>query len=129
MAKKIFIFLVVNSITIYLVDQLLDDFTVTGSIWAYLLIGLVIGVLNTFLKPALRVLSLPLLFLTAGLFSIVINAMILYLGVLIIDILQIPDLAFTIEGIFTYIIAAFIIGLLNYLFQKILKYSFCNFTF
>jgi putative membrane protein len=121
MFKRVLFFLIVNTITIYLVDQLLNAFTITGSIWSYLLIGALIGILNTFLKPVLKILSLPLLFLTAGLFSIVINAIILYLGVLIIEVMQIPDLSFTIEGILTYIMAAFIIGLLNYLFQKILK--------
>jgi putative membrane protein len=39
---------------------------------------LVLGILNAFLRPILLVLSLPLLVLTLGLFTFVINAMLLY---------------------------------------------------
>ena len=40
--------------------------------------SLVLGILNAFLKPFLLLLSLPLILLTLGLFSIVINALLLY---------------------------------------------------
>jgi putative membrane protein len=38
-----------------------------------------LGILNAFLRPVLLLLSLPLLFLTFGLFTLVINALLLYL--------------------------------------------------
>ena len=41
--------------------------------------SLVLGILNAFLKPILLLLSLPLLLLTLGLFSIVINALLLFM--------------------------------------------------
>jgi putative membrane protein len=47
--------------------------------WQSLLIAtLVLGLLNAFLKPVLLLLSLPLLLLTLGLFTLVINALLLY---------------------------------------------------
>jgi putative membrane protein len=48
--------------------------------WQSLLIAaLVLGLMNTFVKPVLRVLSLPFIILTMGLFLPVINALVLLL--------------------------------------------------
>jgi putative membrane protein len=45
---------------------------------ALLIASFVLGILNAFLRPVLMLLSLPLLFLTLGLFTLVINAVLLY---------------------------------------------------
>ncbi len=48
--------------------------------WQSILIAaLVLGVLNAFVKPVLRILSLPVIFLTLGFFLLVINALVLLL--------------------------------------------------
>jgi putative membrane protein len=50
-----------------------------GIILAYLFIGLIFGLVNALVKPLVSLLSLPLTILTLGLFTIVINAAMLYL--------------------------------------------------
>lgn len=50
-----------------------------GIILAYLFIGLIFGVVNAFVRPLVSFLSLPITILTLGLFTIVINAAMLYL--------------------------------------------------
>ena len=45
---------------------------------ALLVASFVLGMLNAFLRPVLMLLSLPLLFLSLGLFLLVINALLLY---------------------------------------------------
>ncbi|WP_427005641.1 phage holin family protein [Pseudarthrobacter sp. H2] len=50
-----------------------------GLVLAYLFIGLIFGVVNALVKPLVSLLSLPLTILTLGLFTIVINAAMLYL--------------------------------------------------
>ena len=48
--------------------------------WKGLLTGtLLLGLLNAFLKPVLMLLSLPLVIFTLGLFTVVINAALLYI--------------------------------------------------
>ncbi|MBM3835460.1 MAG: phage holin family protein [Verrucomicrobia bacterium] len=44
-----------------------------------LVASLLLGILNAFLRPVMMLLSLPLLILTLGLFTFVINALLLYL--------------------------------------------------
>lgn len=48
--------------------------------WALLLAALVIGLVNVFVKPLAVVLTLPLTFLTLGLFYLVVNGAMLYLA-------------------------------------------------
>jgi putative membrane protein len=50
-----------------------------GIILAYLFIGVIFGVVNAFVRPLVSFLSLPITILTLGLFTIVINAAMLYL--------------------------------------------------
>ena len=50
-----------------------------GIVVAYLFIGLIFGVVNALVKPLVSMLSLPITILTLGLFTIVINAAMLYL--------------------------------------------------
>jgi putative membrane protein len=50
-----------------------------GIVVAYLFIGLIFGVVNALVKPLVSLLSLPITILTLGLFTIVINAAMLYL--------------------------------------------------
>ena len=55
-----------------------------------LVLGIVLGLLNFFLKPLLKALSLPIEILTLGLFTIAINMLILWLLDMMFDELSIP---------------------------------------
>lgn len=50
-----------------------------GSIWAALGAAIVLAFLNAFVKPFLVIISLPITIMTLGLFSIIINALLLEL--------------------------------------------------
>lgn len=59
--------------------------------WEILLVlGFVLGILNYFLKPLLKALSLPLEIITLGLFTIVINMGLIWLLDMMFDELSIP---------------------------------------
>src|SRR6185503_13831236 len=50
-----------------------------GDLWSPFITSLVLGVLNAFIRPVLMLLALPLLIVTLGLFTLVINALLLWL--------------------------------------------------
>jgi putative membrane protein len=50
-----------------------------GDLWSPFVTSLVLGVLNAFIRPILMLLALPLLIVTLGLFTLVINALLLWL--------------------------------------------------
>jgi len=49
-----------------------------ASLWTPFVTSLVLGILNAFIRPVLMILALPLLIFTLGLFTLVINALLLY---------------------------------------------------
>ncbi|MET3174419.1 UNVERIFIED_ORG: putative membrane protein [Arthrobacter sp. UYCu721] len=82
-----------------------------GLILAYLFIGLVFGVVNAFVRPLVSFLSLPITILTLGLFTIVINAAMLYLTSWLSSYTPVH---FTIDSFFwTAVLAAIIITLIS----------------
>jgi putative membrane protein len=82
-----------------------------GIILAYLFIGVIFGVVNAFVRPLVSFLSLPITILTLGLFTIVINAAMLYLTSWIGSYTPVH---FTIDSFFwTAVLAAIIITLIS----------------
>ncbi|MCO4254298.1 MULTISPECIES: phage holin family protein [Micrococcaceae] len=82
-----------------------------GVVLAYLFIGLIFGVVNAFVRPLVSFLSLPITILTLGLFTIVINAAMLYLTSWLSSYTPVN---FTIDSFFwTAVLAAIIITLIS----------------
>lgn len=72
--------------------------------------SLLLGVLNTFIRPFMLLLALPLLIFTLGLFMIVINACLLYL---VSAMMSVFGLTFTIEGFGWALLGALIISVVS----------------
>ncbi|MCX5780493.1 MAG: phage holin family protein [Firmicutes bacterium] len=64
-----------NIVAIMLTAALLSGFTVT--IWGAIIGSIVLGLLNAIIRPLLIILTLPINILTLGLFTFVINAIML----------------------------------------------------
>ena len=77
--KKLTINLLVSVLSLFIVSKLIDSMYI-GSLKALILLSIVLGVLNFTVKPLMKLFSLPITFLTLGLFSLVINAVVLKLG-------------------------------------------------
>ena len=71
-------------------DSSFFGFPLTQSWKLFVLFGIVLGLLNYFIKPILKALSLPLEIITLGLFSIVINMALIYVVDVIFNELYIP---------------------------------------
>ena len=69
----------INVVAVGLTVWLLPDsvFSVSGGLWALIMVAVVMGVVNTFIGPIISILSLPITCLTLGLFTIIINAILL----------------------------------------------------
>lgn len=68
----------------------LFGFALTAQWQIFLVLGIVLGLLNYFLKPLLKTLSLPLEIVTLGLFTIVINVGLIWLLDVMFDELYVP---------------------------------------
>lgn len=58
---------------LYLAIQFIPDVEFTGPWQILILAGLVLGLINFFIKPVLKIVTLPLRIFTFGLFSLIIN--------------------------------------------------------
>lgn len=101
--------ILINTLALFLADYLVPNFSFQGDILTFLVAGLVMGLINFFIRPVLRFVSAPLIVLSLGLFLIVINILLLWLlGYLI------PEL--TIVGFWAYFWGVFIFSGLNMVF-------------
>ena len=91
--KKLFLQIITGIIAIWLATKFVKGVEFTGHIKIILLAGAILGLLNFFIKPILKIITLPLKILTFGLFSIVIN-----MGIIWAVSLIFPELKF--NGIF-----------------------------
>ncbi len=67
---------IINLLLLALVAKMFDGIKV-DSMFALVFAGIILGVLNAFLRPILILFTLPLTIVTAGLFIFVINALLL----------------------------------------------------
>ncbi len=133
---KILISILINAAILYAITYLLwpnadrsiqagiilgcDDcaYTSLDAIKTYFIGGIILWVMNTVIRPILKILSLPLFFLFFGLVSFVINGVLLYLFTYIInEILIIPGVGYEINGMLNFVIAVAIFTVLNTLYS------------
>jgi putative membrane protein len=69
--------LLINALALWVAIQLIDGIDHRGSLWSLLFVAMVFGALNASIRPVLKLLSLPVIVLTLGLFIFVINALML----------------------------------------------------
>jgi putative membrane protein len=84
-----------------------------GEFGTYLWIALIFGVVNAVVGPILRLLSLPFVLLTLGLFLLVINAALLGLTAALTD-------RMTIDGFGTALVAGLILAVVGWLADQLL---------
>ncbi|KAA3609809.1 MAG: phage holin family protein [Calditrichaeota bacterium] len=111
--RNIILRIFINTAALWVVDKLFQDiwFQDTG---ALILTAIVFGLLNTFIKPILVIFTLPINLLSLGLFTIVINALILKLADYWID-------DFVVDGFGTAIFASLFISIISIILNSILK--------
>lgn len=80
---KILIHWLVSALAIIIAAYILPGVHVSGFV-AALILALVLGIINAFIKPILVVLTLPITVLTLGLFVLVINALLIMLSASIV---------------------------------------------
>jgi putative membrane protein len=100
----------------------LDKITLTGDstgkkIGTLIVVALVFGLVNFLVKPVLQVLTFPLFILTLGLFTLVVNALMLLLTSWLADKF---DLSFHVEGFWTAVLGGLIISIVSWALHIVL---------
>lgn len=113
--------LLINAATLYVAVLIIDglDFSFEGEgAWLkFVVVAFIFGLVNTFVKPILRLLTLPITMVTLGLFLVVINALMLLLTGWISDQL---DLGFVVEGFVPALLGAIVISIVGFLLSMVI---------
>jgi putative membrane protein len=107
--------LLTNAAAVAVATWLLSGITLDGADWQdkvvpLLLVALILGLVTMFVEPVVKLLSLPFIILTIGLFLLVINALMLLLTSKIADGL---DIGFHVDGFWTALWGSIIVTLVT----------------
>ncbi len=87
MKAQFFVFLLrwaLNSVGLWLGIRLLGtgyhNVEATAGFWGYILAGLIFSIVNSLFKPLLVIVSLPAILLTLGLFTLIVNGVLVYVS-------------------------------------------------
>jgi putative membrane protein len=101
-----------NGLAVFLTAYLLPGVDVEDY-WTALVVALVLSLVNIFVKPLLIVFTIPITFITLGLFLLVINALMILLTDYFVD-------GFTVNGFWWALLFSLILSLFNSLFSDLL---------
>ena len=104
--------LLITAAALWVAIALVDGIDYRGGGWSLLFVALVFGVLNASVRPLLTILSLPLLIVTLGLFTFVINAVMLLLTGWVSGLL---DLGFYVEGFWAAFLGGLVVSIVSLL--------------
>lgn len=103
--------LLLNALALYIVTKLNVGIH-ANSLTAVLIASIVLGVVNALVRPIVLLLSLPLIFITLGLFALVVNALMLWLvGALV------PG--FRVDGIGAALVGSIVLALISWVINSV----------
>lgn len=108
---KLLIRLVINVFALLIVEYLVPGFELIGY-QAAIVAAVVIGIVNTFIKPILQIIALPISILTFGIAAFLINVTLLWLVARIVP-------GFTITSFLTAVIASIVLALVSWFLNKL----------
>jgi putative membrane protein len=71
--------LFVNAAGLWVATKVVPGVSYEGEVLPFLGVALVFGVVNAFIRPVAKLLALPLIILTLGLFALIVNGLMLWL--------------------------------------------------
>lgn len=106
-------YLIINGFSVFIAAYILPG-VVVDTFWTAVLVAVVLGVVNVFIKPLITLLTLPFTILTFGLFIFVINAAL----VLFVDFLV---NGFEVQGFVWALIFSMVISLVSSFLSSLTK--------
>jgi putative membrane protein len=110
---KILTKLAINVFALYVVEYLVPGFKL-DSIWSATVAAVVIGVVNTFIRPLLQIITLPISIISFGIFAFLINVALLYGASFLVP-------GFEIKNFLTATIASIVLSLVSWFLSHLAK--------
>lgn len=104
--------ILISAVAVYVASLFIPGISVTGGVSTYLVVAIVLGLLNAFVKPILTILTIPITILTLGLFLIVINVLMVYLAAYLVP-------GFNVSGIIAALLFSLVVSIVTSLIDAI----------
>ncbi|MGI6381457.1 MAG: phage holin family protein [Anaerolineae bacterium] len=113
--RKLLIRWLINAVAVYAAVQIVPGIRATTA-WDFFGVALVLGLLNALIAPLLKFLTCPVILLTLGAFTLVINGVMLLLAEFLSPLI---GARITVDGFGTAILAALIISVVSFVLSAI----------
>ena len=112
--------ILINAAALWVAVWLFDGLDFQGEWWKFLLVAVAFSLVNSYIRPILRILTFPISIVTLGLFLIVINALMLLLTAAISEQL---GLGFTVADFWAALWAAIVIAIVGWILSMVIGAS------
>ncbi|AYY15158.1 phage holin family protein [Actinobacteria bacterium YIM 96077] len=116
--------IIVNGLALWVATELVsgvnvtDTDTATGQVITLLVVALIFAIVNAIIKPIVKLFTFPLFILTLGLFTFIVNALMLSLTGWIADVLNVP---FQVDSFFwDAVLGALVVSLVSWILNLLL---------
>ena len=103
--------LLINAAALWAATRLVSGISFTGGYLTLFMVALVFGILNMLVKPVLFFLTLPFFLVTLGLFTLVLNAVMLWLTSALSESL---GLGFRVDGFWAAFLGALVVSIVSF---------------
>ena len=109
--------LLINAVALWVAVKIVPGISYTGDWLPFLAVALIFGIVNAFIRPIVKLFTLPIIFLTLGLFALVVNGAMLMLTAWLSDKLA---MNFQVSGCWTAILGALVVSIVSALLSTFL---------
>jgi len=110
--------LLVNAAALWVATRVVPGVSYTGGVLPFLGVALVFGVINAYLRPLAKILTFPLIIVTLGIFSLIVNGLMLWLTGALSDAL---GLGFRVSGFWAAFFGALVVSVVSLLLTMIVR--------
>lgn len=109
----------INAVALYAAVAWVDGIVLQNDNWlSYIWLALIFGVVNAFLGPILKILTCPLILLTLGFFTLLVNTLLFYLAGYIGTAFGV---GFTVDSFWSAFLGSIIVSVISIVLSLILR--------
>ena len=109
--------LLINAAALWVAVKIVPGISYTGDWLPFLGVALIFGIVNAFIRPIVKLFTLPVILLTLGLFALVVNGLMLWLTSWLSTGL---GLQFHVEGCLAAILGALVVSIVSAILSMLL---------
>lgn len=120
MTQQLFVFIIrwiLNSFGLWVAVRLFgtgfSDAQLATNMWVFPIAGLIFSIINSILKPIAIIVSLPAILITLGLFTLIVNGLMVYISLKLA-----PGISMT---LWNSILTGIVLSLVNYIVSSVLE--------